>query len=163
MTDGVTHPEKQPEPIRSTPFAIVISLPCPKYRRSEAPSIPIRNSSQIVNFEVGLSNKTSSIAELDIHEPLGCATRAGMQIDFSDEQAPNTDDPRVEIRQSMSNVTVARFVHPQKQPIPMISIDEGIQTDSSDRHRLNAESPRVETLQPRSNVTAERFVHPRKQ
>jgi hypothetical protein len=48
-----------------------------------------------------------------------------MQINVSDEEKAKADLPKVETRQSDSNVTLERAKHPEKQPLEMISIEEG--------------------------------------
>jgi hypothetical protein len=38
-------------------------------------------------------------------------------------------------------VTVERESHPQKDPLPSVSTDEGMQIDESDEQKQNASSP----------------------
>jgi hypothetical protein len=57
------------------------------------------------------------------------STDEGMQIDFRDEQASNADSPSLDIRERLSNVTVERSSHIEKQKFEITSIDDGMQID----------------------------------
>jgi hypothetical protein len=87
----------------------------------------------------------------------------GIQIDWSDEQLSNAQQPSFETLQPFSNVKIERFVQLQKHFLEMVSIDEGIEIDWSDEQFSNADSPSFETLQQLSNVKMERFLQSRKQ
>jgi hypothetical protein len=126
------HPKKHPEPIRSMAFEILTRLLKPKYRTSDVSSRLIRKSSQTFRTELCPSTQTFAMSECRIHRALSCPNHAGMQIRVSDEQKANTALPNVETRQSHSKVTLERAVHPEKQRLEMISIEEGTQIDRKD-------------------------------
>jgi hypothetical protein len=86
-----------------------------------------------------------------------------MQIDESDEQLRNADPSIDERFEPDSNVTVERDSHPQKEPLPSVSTEEGMQIDESDEHLRNADSSIDDSRAPDSNVTVEREFHPSKQ
>jgi hypothetical protein len=44
-----------------------------------------------------------------------------------------------------SNVSVDRFLQPEKQRLGIVSIDEGMHIDWSDEQLEKADSPRIET------------------
>jgi hypothetical protein len=58
-----------------------------------------------------------------------------MQIDVSDSHEKNTDSPRVDSRERLSNITEERFLHMPKQDLEMVSIDAGMEIDGSDEQR----------------------------
>jgi hypothetical protein len=85
----------------------------------------------------------SSISIVSIPEPareipVSCERCSGRQIDFSDKQSVNAKSPSFETREPLSNITLERFAHPQKQWLGMISIDEGMQMDCSDKQSQKA-------------------------
>jgi hypothetical protein len=66
------------------------------------------------------------------------STEEGIQIDESDEQAPNAQHPIHESLESDSNVIVAREGHRKKQESQIVSTEEGIQIDENDEQEENA-------------------------
>jgi hypothetical protein len=57
-----------------------------------------------------------------------------MQIDESDEQQANGELAIDESLEPDSNVTNERDLHPEKQPRPTVSTEEGMQIDESHEH-----------------------------
>jgi hypothetical protein len=62
-----------------------------------------------------------------------------------------------------SKVTIARFLHPEKQDVRRCLIDEGIQIEASDEQEEKAVSCTVEIRESLSNMMLERFAHFEKQ
>jgi hypothetical protein len=56
-------------------------------------------------------------------------TDEGMQIDVTDEQYEKAPAPRVESREPVSNVTIERWSHQEKQESPIVLTDEGMQIE----------------------------------
>jgi hypothetical protein len=60
-----------------------------------------------------------------------------MQIDESDEHSWNAASAINESWEPDSNVTVERDPHPEKQPMPRLSTEEGMQIDERNEHSQN--------------------------
>jgi hypothetical protein len=60
------------------------------------------------------------------------------------------------MREPGSNVKTERRLQYQKQPLEIISIDEGIEIDRTSEQPENADSPRVKTFERGSNAKVER-------
>jgi hypothetical protein len=82
-----------------------------------------------------------------------------MQIDESEEHCWKAQSPKQERTERVSNVTVARQGHSEKELAPSLSTEEGIRIDSNDAHLEKARFPIDETLDPGWKVTDARQAH----
>jgi hypothetical protein len=122
---------KQASEISSISREIRTSGPSPKYRITQVPPRVARKPPETRKKRLPGSTAITRTGESKNGKPVTRQRPAGKQIDCNAEQSLNTDSPRAESFEPVSNVKVERLVQPRKQKSEIVSTVEGMQSDSS--------------------------------